>query len=206
MTPTSGVGCTAGNPTGACHGTNFQITLPSGAHCSHDTATGNYKLFSYVVNNATVPVSQIATSLNFSSGAASQGASLIDTGGTPYEQNATLPVSGGVPTPPAFNWDAYAGANDFGTGADLNNGTFNVGIACADPSGVVDGDNFWNTQVTFVGTSPNPPGTVFTWSAQSNPTPEVPMAILVPLSGAAVVGAGVMLMRRRRRLAPASLV
>lgn len=181
------------SPATGLSGTNFNFLLPSGAKCSGDTATGGFKLYSYVVDNSVVPVSSIPT-LNFSTGAANQGAALIDTGGVPYEQNATLPTSGQVPTPPTFSWSAYQ--TDFGPGLDLHNGTFNVGIVCANSSGAVDGNNFWNEQFTFAATND---ANVFSWSTQSNPTPEVGYAVILPAAGAAVLAGGVVFMRRMRR-------
>lgn len=167
--------------------TSFNLILPSGAACSQDTATGHYQLFSYLVDTAKVPASSIPT-LNFSSGAPNQGLTLFDTGGTGYEQKATFPVNGGVPTPPTFSWSQYNG--DFGPSMDLYPGTFNAGIACATDKGVVDGDNFWNIQITFAAhpTSQAPDG--FTWTLAPFVTTT---ALTASPAGSAVPGAAVTL-------------
>lgn len=173
--------------------TNFQISLPSGAACSGDTATDGYRVDSYVVPSSVSP-----DSLNFSSGAANEGAALISAGGNPYELQATGVSSGVVLTPPEFSWSAYVG--DFGTGPgqgfDLYTGSWNVGLICVTAAGVPDGNNYWNTVFTF---APSGSSGDFTWSTQQSIVPEVPWALILPLSGVAVVGGSLFLARRRRR-------
>jgi hypothetical protein len=177
---------------GTASATPFTISLPGTAKCSGDTATGGYHVNSYVVPSSVDP-----TTLNFASGAANQGQALIDTGGTPYDSEATGVASGAVQTLPQFSWSPYVG--DFGTGFDLFPGTWNVGIACSTPTGAVDGNNFWNYQVTF---SASGSSGDFSWQVVSSPVlPEAPLAIGLPLSALALAGAAAYVLRRRRRSA-----
>jgi hypothetical protein len=149
------------SPASGGSGTAFTINIPGTAKCSGDTATDGYHVYSYVVPSSVNP-----TTLNFAGGAANQGQALIDTGGTPYDSEATGVASGSVPTLPQFSWAPYVG--DFGAGHDLLPGTWNVGIACAKPDGSVDGSNFWNYQFTFAaGTSAGD----FTWIAAAAAPP-----------------------------------
>jgi hypothetical protein len=191
----------AGNPSPqtGLSGTQFSMNIPTGAACSGDTATNGYTVGSYVVDASLVPSSQIATTITWSAGtpSASNGAnvvSLLTTAGTAFQQKSTGVQTGSVPALPAFSWTKFK--TDFGAGLDLYPGTFNVGIACITPTGGVDTYRFWNTQFTFAATGDT---NVFSWSGQSAPTPEVPYAVILPLSGAAVIGAGAFLLLRRRR-------
>jgi hypothetical protein len=193
------------NPANGASNTTFTLTLPPGAACTGDSAH-NYHLYSYAVDASKVPVSAIPTSINFSTGQpVVNGVNqpvLIDSGGSPYGPINTLPGSttnpqGDVPTPPQFNWSPYANA-DFGTGFDLYPGTFNMGIACADVNGAVDGNHFWNTQVTFTALQTNPND--FTWVIPPpNQTPETPLAVGLPLSALALAGGATFVLRRRNR-------
>lgn len=191
------------NPTSGSSSTQFDLTLPGTAKCSGDTASGGYHVYSYAV-----PASVNPQTLNFSSGAPNTGAVLIGADGTPYVNNATGVQTGTVQALPHFNWSPYVG--DFGTGDDLFPGTWNVGIACASPSGPIDipgdgdanqngGFNYWNYQITFtaVGTAGD-----FSWQVvPTQQTPEAPLAIGLPLSALALGGAAFFVLRRRRRSA-----
>jgi hypothetical protein len=173
-------------------GTPFTITLPGTAKCSGDTATGGFHVNSYVVPSSVDP-----TTLNFATGQANQGQALIDTGGVPYNAEATGVASGVVLTLPQFSWIPYL--NDFGTGFDLFPGTWNVGIACSTPTGAVDGNNFWNYQLNF---SAAATAGDFTWATvPTSALPEAPLAIGLPLSAVALGGAAAYVLRRRRRSA-----
>jgi hypothetical protein len=173
-------------------GTAFTITLPGAAKCSGDTATGGFHVNSYVVPSSVDP-----TTLNFGTGQANQGQALIDTGGVPFNSEATGVASGSVPSLPQFSWSPYV--NDFGPGFDLFAGTWNVGIACSRPDGSVDGNNFWNYQLNF---TPAATAGDFNWATvPTSALPEAPLAIGLPLSAVALGGAAAYVLRRRRRAA-----
>jgi hypothetical protein len=163
-------------------------------------------LDSFVVDNQVVAPSQLGQltfSGNLPNFGSYVGATLITPGGNPYVNSPTLP-----PTPPGtagqfgpdtqgpFSWNPYVTLNDYGANLDLHDGTFNVGIACVKPDGTIDNNQFWSLQVTFTSASNAPP---FTWSSQPGPsTPEVPFAVILPISGVALLLVGAFLFRRRQ--------
>jgi hypothetical protein len=187
-------------PTGVTESSNtpFSMILPSMAACSKDSATGQYAIDSFVVDNSMV--SNPGT-LTFPGGTPSQGTVLLqNNSGSPYSGEQTVPVTGVIPNPPQFNWNNFAGA--FGTsaadGLPLYPATFNVGIMCADNN--ANPDKWWNAQITFAASSTDPNG--FTWEVvQPAATPEAPFAIALPLSALGVAGVSVLVLRRRRRTA-----
>jgi hypothetical protein len=193
------------NPGSGSDTTNFSITLPSGAKCSGDTAAGGYHVYSYVVPSSVDP-----RTLNFSTGSASQGVSLIDSTGTPYNGVLTGVATGSIQAlPNPFNWSPYI--NDYGPGFDLFAGNWNVGIACANSAGQIDipgatgnngGFNYWNYAQDL---SDGPTTGTFNYSVNpASLTPEAPLAIGLPLSALALGGAAAYVLRRRRRHAAAT--
>jgi hypothetical protein len=164
--PATAADTTAINPDHGGSATPFALILPLGAKCSGDSATHGYHVGSYVVDNALVPASQLATMVSWSAGipSTSNGAnvvSLLTVTGTAYQQQPTGVNTGSVGTVPALSWKRF-GSGDFGTGLDLYPGTFNVGVACINPAGKIDGDNFWNTQFRFSASTTDAGG--FTWA------------------------------------------
>jgi hypothetical protein len=165
----------------------FNLTLPNSAACGLATnKPGGDLLDSYVVDDAKVPVSEVPN-LTFGAGGF-DGAILEQNGGSPYVNQPTLPVTGQVPAPSSFSWKPYADLQDFGPGLDLYPGTFNLGIACVAPSGKIDGDNFWNVQLTFAASQTDPGH--FTWALKPFATS---VALTASPAGGAVPGASVTL-------------
>jgi hypothetical protein len=180
--------------------TTWTIGLPPQAHCTKDTATNAYHVYSYIVPAAVNP-----STLSFSSTGPTDPTAnaldypLVDTFGSPYIAANTAPNTGQVIQIPNFNWAAFS-IDARNATASLPAGTYNVGIACATGSGVED--VFWNVQETFTASTADANGE--TWTA-ANPTtsvPETSTAILLPLSFIAIigVGGGVIVMRRRRNI------
>jgi hypothetical protein len=185
------------NPASGASHAPFTFFLPNSAKCDKPTnQVGGDFLDSFVVSDAKVPAAQVAN-LTFSGSSglphagSYTGTTLSKQGGSPYANGATLPVTGQVPSPPSFNWGNYADVGDFGdptSGADLSPGTFNVGIACVTAAGKVEGDNFWNVQVTFAASTTDPGG--FTWTMTPFPTTT---ALSASPAGRAAPGAAVTL-------------
>ena len=75
-----------------------------------------------------------------------------------------------------------------------------MGIACAAPpagGGASTVTDYWNVLVTFSPSGTDANG--YTWSYGSTvTTPESPLTVGLPLGGAAVLGAGIFINRRRR--------
>ncbi|HUA95894.1 MAG TPA: hypothetical protein VMB82_10240 [Acidimicrobiales bacterium] len=137
--------------------TMFSVTLPAGAACSGDTATGGYHVYSYLVEAGT-PI----TSLTFTSHP-STGFGLVNNTGIYYGPINTAVTTGQVLTLPTnFEW-----APLLTDGLELSallysgsTGVWETGIACAQSSGTLS--DYWNNEVTFAASSSDPNG--FVWS------------------------------------------
>lgn len=193
------------NPSSGPENTNWLLEIPSSAYCSTATSQpdGDH-VDTFVVNDAIVGQSNLG-SLTFNNANylptynGYQGVPLLESGGPNTEQSTNPPVtgtSGQVTSAMAgpYNWENYSG--DYGSGDDLSQGVFDVGVACVTSSGAIDNDEFWYVQVTFSGTTEP-----FTWtsSVPGAQTPEVPYAVILPIAGAAALLGGGVVMRRRRR-------
>lgn len=156
-TPTAGAPLSAGGSS-----TAYALTPPPAAACSGDSATGQYRVQTYMV-----PVSVDPSSLTFDSSGPLPAAS-----GVNYRQplfsavgsafvNKTTAVSTGLLTGlPTFSF-AWVGAD--GT-TFLPAGVYNIGYACtkgqASPTQL---DRFWNMQLTIVADALDVPS-LLTWA------------------------------------------
>ncbi len=164
------------------------------AFCSGSSAGNQTEEESYLVPSSVSPASLTYTGGNVNG---SGNFMLFDEFGNPVGPTNTA-SSGqvqGLPT------DIEFGGN-FLT-SDLVGKTFNVGIACAVPpagGGASTVSDYWNTVCTFVAAGASD----FTWSCTngSAQVPESPLTVGLPLGGAAVIGTGVYINRRRRRPVP----
>jgi hypothetical protein len=178
--------------------TTWTIGLPAQAHCTKDTATNSYHVFSYEVSTTTVPD---PGTLTFSSAGPSAGNPLYDTTAGPYISANTAPTTGQVIGLPNFNWALFS--PDGVAGIANPNGVYNVGIACADATN--QGDVFWNVVVTFAASTADPNGQTWTAANPAANVPESPLTIALPLSAVVLVGAGAVVVRRRRSQAASSV-
>jgi hypothetical protein len=182
---------------------NFTINLPAGAACPGDTTSGGYLIDSYFV-----PQTTDVTTLNFSGGFPSTGYALYNsTNNHQFEAANTNSGTGQIAgIPQTLQFGAQVTRNH-PTKATLLAGTgvWEVGIAC-DLNGALS--SYWNTQVTFTPSTTDAGG--FTWTdapgAPTAPpqTPEVPVALGLPLAAAVIVGGYVLIRRRRVQGAHAS--
>jgi hypothetical protein len=181
--------------------------LTTGGFCSTaSTLTGGDSLDSFVVDDSKVPASQLQN-LTFPGGVPTMGTytgAVLDDASGPFTSRGTNPPTTGTQgnwgnnTEGPFNWNTYIATGDYGPGNDIYDGTWDIGIACVTQAGTIDNGEFWSSQMSFTsgGTNALP----FNWASQPGPTtPEVPLALILPLSGAGILLAGVFLMRRRQR-------
>jgi hypothetical protein len=144
----------------------FTVALPSGAACDGDTATGGYRVYSYLL-----PLATALSSVTFVRHP-STGLGLFSPTGTYFGPVNTAIGTGEVPSlPNNFEWGPIIADNYVpltGTGGLLYSGSgssasgiWNAGIVCANTSGVPV-DN-WNTEVTFLASSSD--ANKFTWTA-----------------------------------------
>jgi hypothetical protein len=183
--------------------TPFIFALPTGAACSGDTATDGYHVQSYLSDSALEPDPGSFTYLGTGPSEADVY-QLIDTTATSYGPVNTVASTGAINQPPNFEFNNNF--NPFGSSSSsgdiLYPGTFNIGIACSNPvpsgSNSATTDKYWNVSITFVANSSDP--NKFEWEVTpAAQTPEVPFAIILPLSALGIGAAGVLVLRRRRR-------
>ena len=167
--------------------TPFALEPPAGASCLGDSATGGYRVQSYIV-----PADVDPGTLTFdSSGPAPQGTGVdlrlplfSSIGSSPYvdQTTAVATTDGGpglVTGLPSFSFAAF--------GADgptfVPPGTYNVGLACTlgVPSPTQE-DRFWNVQMTFAADPSDVPSGI-TWAVVST---EPPLSVTTTSSPAAV--------------------
>ena len=153
--PSVGVPITSGGSA-----TKFYLKVPSGAACSGDTASGGYRVQSYMVPSS------------------------VDPAGLTFDGNGPMPTGVGVALrQPLFdNSNPYLNANTAvattagGSGAIVDNpvfdfavfgaqgptivpnGVYNVGVACTNGNAsATQLDKYWNVQLTFVADASDAP-------------------------------------------------
>ncbi len=140
--PVSGSPITSGSAT-----TAFLIVPPSGAACTGDTATGQFRVNSYIVPSTVDPAT--LTWNNTGPVPAGAGANLrqplFSTTGQPLNNFATAQTTALINAALGNSYDF----NTFQTAGGptlVPDGVYNMGISCS-LSGA--GDKFWNVQLTF---------------------------------------------------------
>ncbi|MGZ4770056.1 MAG: hypothetical protein ACXVLX_15420 [Ilumatobacteraceae bacterium] len=139
----------AGQPlTSGVQTTPFALVPPAGAACSGDSATGGYRVNSYIV-----PASVDPGTLQWDSNGptpqvtgANLSEPLFSSSNTPFV-NATTAVSTGQLTGlPPFSFAVFGASGP----AVVPAGTYNVGLACTlGPKSSTQEDKYWNVQMTF---------------------------------------------------------
>ena len=165
----------------------FAANLPLAAACPGNTANNAYHVYSFMVPAGTDP-----STVSFATGTPSTGLGYFGSAG--YVGPINTATSGQVVgLPNDLAWSNYPGPSTDLTGGSTK--TWDSGWACADGNGVVQ--RYWDQQITFAATS-----TSFTWTPIASvgaQTPEVPLTVALPLGGAAVLGGGAFVNRRRSR-------
>jgi hypothetical protein len=170
--------------------TAFQLRLPGQSHCSGDTATGGYNVYSYIVPVGTDPGTLTFDSANGPNNNPN-AFPLVDTFGTPYNAANTAPNTGAIyPSgAPTFNFAVFSTTQ-------LPPGTYNIGLECATKTGAAD--VYFNNKINIIADATDPNGFRFT-VVPPNLVPESPLTVALPLSAVAVLGIGGYLVIRRRR-------
>jgi hypothetical protein len=168
--------------------TEYAVVLPSGVKCPGDTAHRGFHVFSYLVPKGTSPAS-----VNFVTGVPDKWFGLIAEGRY-YGAVATDPNTGRIGDLPAdFVWSRLAPSDLFQNGATT--ATWEGGIACAKPSGVMT--SYWNVEIVFKADRLDPAG--FRWAvAHRLATPRHVPWFLVPVC-VALLWIGALWIRDRRR-------
>ncbi len=167
--------------------TQFTVSLPASASCDGDTASSGYHVYSYLV-----PGGANISSLTFES-FPSGGYGFVTPSGTYFGPINTAIGSGQVNSVPGdLEFGPLVSADGipkstllYSGSGNTASGVWEAGLACANGSGVLT-DN-WNTEVTFVASSSDPNG--FVWSAVPGPSGSAPAAFTSTASTTFVEGA-----------------
>ncbi|HXW33239.1 MAG TPA: hypothetical protein VEJ87_01590 [Acidimicrobiales bacterium] len=175
--------------------TQYGVLLPAGAACSGDTQHKQYHIDSYLF-----PKNVLPTSVSFKTGQPAQLGSdgqfgFISDGQYVGALN-TAPFTGAVVgLPQSYTWTRLTPKDLFTEGK--NTSTWNAGIACATPGGVVT--NYWNTEIVFKASSSDPGG--FTWSVTkadaTSPGFSLPVGVWLLIAAAVLALVAIILSRRQ---------
>jgi hypothetical protein len=170
----------------------FTANVPAGAVCPGSGAQG------YSVDSFLVPAGTDPSTISFTTGLPSNGLGYFDQTGNTYEGGFPASSTGGIIGLPVqqMNWAGGLTLGDF-TIAQLTGGssmTWDSGWACVFQGAVV---SFFDQQITFR-TSTTASGMTYTPIPQaSTVVPQSPLAIALPVGGAAMLAVGVLVNRRR---------
>lgn len=174
-TPAGGAGQAGGSLTPVTEGGSalpIALVLPSGAACTGDSATGGYRVQSFMV-----PASTDIATLKFGSGgpvkppgATGQWYPLFDISGDQLSARLT-DVATTVNGPGAISGLPFVNFSVFGPG-DISAGDYAVGVACTKGNEFTADqlDRYWSTTVTFALSQSDPIGVEWT-SLTEIPTP-----------------------------------
>lgn len=147
--------------------TPFTIMLPANSHCTGDTHTDGFLVWSYITS---ANPSTLTFSLGNASGGPSSGFPLFETlveGQNSYGATATAISTGNIAQTPTLDFSLFS-ATATSTTATLPVGTYNVGIACATQTGALD--QFWNASVAFTASTSDPNGEVWAVAGSTGTT------------------------------------
>jgi hypothetical protein len=159
------------SPTSGTSATNFTLGLGANPTCPGDSASGGYRIQSFMIPAA----ADLEATLTFgANGPTAVGSEfrqpLFDTNSSPYVNELTdiaVPpaTTGGISGLPQFNWGAT-----FGPG-DLPAGRYRIGIACTlGPAGPTQLVSYWTKTVTVTATGVGNGGPAqFDWAQGAKP-------------------------------------
>ena len=176
-------------PASGNQGTTITFTPPSGASCT-GSGTQGYRWDTYLVSAAVNSAALTFTGDGPVGPSGSLAFPLFDTNGAQLSQKNPAPSPVGLITGlSTINLQVFSDAGV------LPAGNYKIGYACTF-NGAVEGGHFWEQPITISNVTANglsygptvvPPAEV----------PEAPLSVLLPLTGAALLGAGVLVKRRR---------
>ncbi len=200
----------------------FGVALPAGAACSGDTATGGYKVVSYMIPQSVYGTNgaNLQSAVTYGGANSNIGLGYFDTSGNELQggfAKNTAPVSGqviGVSGP--YVWSpglvpnlitlvsptglSASGAYQDGLIPSASaSQVWETGIACINTAGQIT--DWWNAELTVQPSSNDAGGHGYTWTptASTQGVPESPMNIALPVSGGVILVGGAVVVTRRRR-------
>ena len=206
-------------------------TVNNRPNCSADSSTGGTFAYTYLIHQGEDPTKlnmsagEPGALPDASSTAAlvdSAGAVQTESSGPDGDTHTVAPGTGQVNLPPTqqFEWapltnPAAVGFPATGSGGLMYQtngsgtpfGTWHGGYLCFKNGTTVT--DYWGFTITFTQDNTTNGGSQhFTWTVvpdqPASATPEVPLPILLPLGGAALIGGGVLFSRRRNHRATAA--
>lgn len=176
-------------PASGNQGTEITFTPPSGASCS-GTASSGFHWDTYIVSSS-VNSAALTFDLNGPVPPSGQVAfPLFSTTGSQLSQKNPATTPAGLITGlSTINFQVYVDAGV------LPAGSYKIGYACTNSVGAVEGGHFWEQPITISNVTAN--GLTYSLVTPPAQVPEAPLSVLLPLTGAALVGAGVIAKRRR---------
>jgi hypothetical protein len=168
----------------------FTMKLPVGAACPGNTASGGFKIFSFMVPDGFNPLT-----LNFSAGFYNSGTGLYDATGTYYNFGGANTASlGEITTVPLNLQMSKVVGVDFTEAQLIAQGVWDAGIICADATG--QAVRYWDQKVFF---DAAPATGVGRWTALPHVLePANTNQVLLPLSAAGLLAGGYFVSRRKR--------
>ena len=188
-------------PASGNSGSRTGIMTPSPSFCQGDSASGGYRINTFLVSDSIDPATLSYTGdgpvLPAGAPAGAIAYSLYGfVGQTTLQDINTAINTGQVSNVPDIGFDVYTDAD-----APLPPGNYKIGIAC---TLAADTTRFWSTPITIAADTVNGGPLNFTYAPVTPPgdVPEAPLAILLPASALGLMGGAALMMRRRRRLLP----
>jgi len=143
--------------------TAFALNPPSGAACTGDTATGGYRVQTYIVPAAVDPASLTFGTSPGGPLPAGTGPGLrqpLFSSGTPFVNKATAVNTGLLTGLAPFSFGVFGASG----AAVVPPGTYNLGFACTlGAASATQLDKYWNVQLTVAADATDSPGG-FTWT------------------------------------------
>ena len=177
-------------PGSGSQGTTITLLPPSGAACS-GTAPQGYRVESFIIDASVNPTTLTYDNLGPHAPGGALAYPLFDTvGGQWSQKNPALTPAGQVIDLTTINLQIFADADVLPTG------DYKIGYACS-LNGVAEtaSNRHWETTIHVTKTG----NATLTFGPIVPPAqvPEAPLSVLLPLTGAALLGAGVIVKRRR---------
>ncbi len=179
--------------------TLYGVALPAGASCSADTEHHEYHIYTYLLAKRLAPTAVNVGKWPYS-GLGTDGRFGFISGGEYVGALNTAPGTGAVVgLPEEYTWSRLTPADLFTKGESSS--TWNAGIACANPRGVIT--NYWNTEVIFTASKTDPGG--FTWRVAKVAdmavvdTHSFPIGLVFLVIAVALAFVALVMSRRRRR-------
>jgi predicted phage tail protein len=144
--------------------TQFTLAVPVGAACTGDSATGGYRVQSFIVPAATdLSLLTFNNSGPVLPGAAAGFKAPLYSNSSPFTNKNTAVNTGFLPSIPLFDFGVFLPG-------DIPAGDYSVGLACSNNANGIPLDKYWSVGLTFATNVSDSPAQV-TWTLSPTPPP-----------------------------------